>query len=353
MTTDLPLYRLPIDRSTGPELSVVIPLYNEAESIETLYAELTAALAALGRSYEVVVVDDGSQDESFTRLRAVHERDPRWRVIRFRRNFGQTAAFAAGFAAARGAIVITSDADLQNDPADIAKLLAKMAEGYDIVSGWRVKRKEPFLSRRLPSLLANRMISGATGVSLHDYGCSLKAYRSEVIKNVRLYGELHRFIPAVASWMGVRVAEVPVNDRARRFGASKYGLNRTFKVFLDLITVSFMLGYATRPLHVFGGLGLAAGAVGFLIGLYLTFVKLALGQDIGSRPLLLLAVLLVILGVQMVSMGLVAEMVMRTYHETQDKPIYAIREELNDESTFSNPAAAPTSRPGTRDDRVA
>jgi glycosyltransferase involved in cell wall biosynthesis len=314
----------------NPELSIVIPLYNEAANVEPLYAELTAALAEVGRTYEVIVVDDGSRDDSYARLRAVHERDPRWRIIRFRRNFGQTAGFSAGFTAARGAIVITSDADLQNDPRDIPVLLAKMDEGYDIVSGWRVNRKEPFLSRRLPSSLANRMISGATGVALHDYGCSLKAYRSEVVKSVRLYGELHRFIPALASWMGVTVAEVPVNDRARQFGKSKYGLGRTFRVLLDLITVRFMLGYANRPLQVFGRLGLISAGTGALFGIYLTFVKLVLGQNIGNRPLLLLAVLLLILGVQMISMGLLAEMIMRTYHEVQDKPIYVIRERLDE-----------------------
>ena len=316
--------------SETPKLSIVIPLYNEADTVEALFVELTAALADVGCSYEVIVVDDGSRDDSFARLKAMHERDGRWRIIRFRRNFGQTAGFSAGFAAARGEIVITSDADLQNDPRDIPKLLAKMAEGYDIVSGWRVNRKEPFFSRRLPSMVANRMISGATGVVLHDYGCSLKAYRSEVVKGIRLYGELHRFLPALASWMGVRVAEAPVNDRARQFGKSKYGISRTFRVFLDLITVRFMLGYATRPIHVFGSLGLASGALGLLIGLYLTFVKLVLGESIGARPLLLLAVLLVILGVQMISMGLLAEMVMRVYHEAQDKPIYVIREQLDD-----------------------
>lgn len=311
-----------------PELSIVIPLYNEAENVEPLYAELSAALAAVGRSYEVIVVDDGSRDDSFARLKAVHERDGRWRIIRFRRNFGQTAGFSAGFAAARGEIVITSDADLQNDPADIPKLLAKMDEGYDIVSGWRVNRKEPFFSRRLPSMIANQMISSSTGVALHDYGCSLKAYRREVVKNLRLYGELHRFIPALASWMGVTVAEAPVNDRPRRFGKSKYGISRTLRVLLDLITVRFMLGYVTRPLQVFGRLGLAAAGLGLLCGLYLTFVKFALGENIGSRPLLLLAVLLVILGVQMISMGLLAEMITRTYYEAQDKPIYMIREQL-------------------------
>jgi glycosyltransferase involved in cell wall biosynthesis len=313
-----------------PELSIVIPLYNEAENVEPLYAELSAALDATGRSYEVIVVDDGSRDDSFARLKAVHARDGRWRIIRFRRNFGQTAGFSAGFAAARGEIVITSDADLQNDPRDIPKLLAKMEEGgYDIVSGWRVNRKEPFFSRRLPSMLANRMISSSTGVVLHDYGCSLKAYRREVVKNIRLYGELHRFIPALASWMGVTVAEAPVNDRARRFGKSKYGISRTFRVLLDLITVRFMLGYVTRPLQVFGRLGLASAGLGLLCGLYLTFVKFALGENIGSRPLLLLAVLLVILGVQMISMGLLAEMITRTYYEAQDKPIYMIREQLD------------------------
>ena len=312
---------------TKPELSVVIPLYNEAENVEPLYAELSAALDETGRTYEVIVVDDGSRDDSFAHLKAIHERDPRWRVIRFRRNFGQTAGFSAGFDAARGEIVLTIDADLQNDPRDIPKLLAKMEEGFDIVSGWRMKRKEPFLSRRLPSMTANRMISRSTGVVLHDYGCSLKAYRSQVVKNVRLYGDLHRFLPAVASWMGVTVAEVPVNDRERKFGASKYGFNRTFKVLLDLITVRFMLGYANQPLRVFGTVGLAMAALGGLLGIYLTILKL-LGQSIGNRPLLLLAVLLVILGVQTVSMGLLAEMVMRTYHEVQNKPIYVIRESL-------------------------
>jgi glycosyltransferase involved in cell wall biosynthesis len=314
---------------TKPELSVVIPLYNEAENIEPLYTELSAALGEIGRTYEVIVVDDGSRDDSFARLKATHEKDPRWRVIRFRRNFGQTAGFSAGFDAARGEIVITIDADLQNDPRDIPKLLARMNDGYDIVSGWRMERKEPFLSRRLPSMMANRMISGATGVVLHDYGCSLKAYRSEVVKNVRLYGELHRFIPAVASSMGVTVSEVPVNDRERQFGSSKYGISRTFKVLLDLITVRYMLDYANRPLRIFGAVGLGMAALGILIGIYLTVVKLALGQEIGNRPLLLLAVLLVILGVQMISMGLLAEMVMRTYHEIQNKPIYVIRESLD------------------------
>lgn len=310
------------------QLSVVIPLYNESENIPHLYEELSAALDALGRSYEVIIVDDGSRDNSFEQLRLIHERDSRWQIIRFRRNFGQTAAMSAGFQIARGEIIVTSDADLQNDPRDIAHLLDKMAEGYDIVSGWRVNRKEPFFSRRLPSMLANRLISRSTGVNLHDYGCTLKAYHRDVIKNVRLYGELHRFIPALASQIGVRVAEIAVNDRPRRFGKSKYGLNRTFKVLLDLISVSFLLSYFNRPLYVFGAAGFITGGLGGIIGLYLVYVKFGLGQDIGDRPLLLLSVLLVVLGVQMISTGLVADMVMRTYHESQNKPTYYIREQL-------------------------
>ena len=314
-----------------PEISVVIPLYNEAESIEPLYEELSGVLNTLGKPYEVIIIDDGSKDASFERLKAVHARDPHWKVIRFRRNYGQTAGLSAGFAESRGEIVLTIDADLQNDPRDIPQILAKMDEGYDIVSGWRKDRKEPFFSRRLPSMTANRLISVSTGVFLHDYGCTLKAYRSIVVKNIHLYGELHRFIPAVASSIGVKVTEVPVNDRARRFGKSKYGIARIFRVFLDLITVRFILSYSTRPLQIFGGAGLLMGVGGVLIGLYLTYVKLFLGQNIGDRPLLILAVLLMILAVQMVSIGLVAEIVIRTYHESQQKPIYMIREYLGDD----------------------
>jgi glycosyltransferase involved in cell wall biosynthesis len=311
------------------DFSVVVPLLNEEENLEALYSQLDHALSGLGKTYELIFIDDGSSDGSFAILQELAERDSHVRLIQLRRNFGQTAAFSAGFDCARGEVIITMDADLQNDPADIPMLLERMEEGYDIVSGWRVHRQDQFLKRRLPSKIANALISRLTGVKLHDYGCSLKAYRRDVIKGLRLYGEMHRFIPALASWMGVRVAEVPVNDRQRKFGKSKYGISRTLRVFLDLITVRFMLSYSTRPLHIFGGLGLICFAAGFIIGLYLTFVKLALGQDIGTRPLLLLAVLLVILGVQMVSMGLLAEMITRTYHEAQDKPIYVIREQLD------------------------
>lgn len=311
-----------------PKLSVVIPLYNEVDSISTLQLKLSEALAALALPYEIIVVDDGSSDGSFEKLQAWHETDARLKVIRFRRNFGQTAAFAAGFDLARGEVVVTLDADLQNDPNDIGTLLAKINEGYDVVSGWRTRRHDPYLTRRLPSHMANALISKVTGVALHDYGCSLKAYRREIVKNIRLYGELHRFIPAVASWMGVAVAEVPVNHQARQFGKSKYGLSRTIRVLLDLMTVRFLLSYSTRPIQIFGLLGLGAFGLGTLLGLYLTAVKLVWGQNIGERPLLLLAVLLVMIGVQLVMMGLLGELTVRTYYEAQNKPIYVVREVL-------------------------
>ena len=310
------------------DLSIVIPLYNEEENVEPLCRQLKAALEEVGREYEIIIVDDGSTDGSFDVLRRLHEGDERLKVIRFRRNFGQTAAFAAGFERSQGEVVITMDADLQNDPADIPLLLEKIEQGYDVVSGWRLHRKDPFVTRRLPSMIANWLISRVTGVHLHDYGCSLKAYRREVVKNVQLYGELHRFIPAIANWMGVSVAEVPVRHYARRFGKSKYGLSRTARVLLDLLTVRFLLSYSTRPIHIFGGLGLMSFVVGIGLGGYLSFVKFALGQDIGDRPLLLLAILLMVMGVQLISMGLLGELVVRTYYETLDKPIYVVREVL-------------------------
>jgi glycosyltransferase involved in cell wall biosynthesis len=325
----------PVLLATGappPDLSVIIPLYNEADTVPFLVERLTDALDRLGRTWEVVVVDDGSTDGSWEALRAVHERDARYSLVRFRRNFGQTPAFAAGFDAARGRIVVTMDADLQNDPDDIARLLDAMeTDDYDIVSGWRQDRKEPMLLRRVPSLLGNRAMTWVTGVRLHDTGCSLKAYRSEVIKNTKLYGNMHRFIPAVANSYGVRVGEVPVRDNARAHGRSKYGLGltRAPRVLLDLLTLFFMLNYATRPIHIFGGAGLVSAGFGVLLGLYLSAVKLIGHQNIGSRPLLLLAVLLVLLGVQLLSMGFLGELVVRTYHETQNKPIYAVREVLD------------------------
>lgn len=310
------------------QLSIIIPVFNEEQNIRPLHQRLSEALEGQELTYEIIAVDDGSSDRSFAILKELHAQDEHLKIVRFRRNFGQTAAFAAGFDHSQGKVVLTMDADLQNDPADIPALLEKIDEGYDVVSGWRVARKDPFFSRRLPSMIANWLISQVTGVHLHDYGCSLKAYRREVVKGVQLYGELHRFIPALSSWMGVSVAEVPTRHHARRIGRSKYGISRTMRVILDLITVRFLLSYSTRPIQIFGGLGLASLSIGTLLGLYLTYVKLVLGQDIGSRPLLLLAVLLVLVGVQLVAMGLLGELVVRTYYESQGKPIYVVREVL-------------------------
>ncbi|HJX38506.1 MAG TPA: glycosyltransferase family 2 protein [Anaerolineae bacterium] len=315
-------------REDQPELSIVIPVYNEEENIEPLYRGLKDVLTGLGKSYEVIVVDDGSTDGSFDALRRLHHEDPDLKVIRLRRNFGQAAAFAAGFDQAAGEIIVSMDADLQFDPADVRKLVDKMAEGYDIVSGWRVDRREAFLTRRVPSAVANRLISWITGVRLHDYGCSLKAYRAEVIQSVRLYGELHRFIPALASSIGVEVAEVPVSHHPRRFGKSKYDLSRTLTVMLDLLTVKFLLSYATRPMQVFGLLGLLSFAIGTVIAAYLAFIRLFLASPIANRPLLLLGILLIFVGVQLVTMGLLGELTIRTYHEAQGKKIYVIREML-------------------------
>jgi glycosyltransferase involved in cell wall biosynthesis len=325
----LPHAKLKISGEDKPIISVVIPLFNEEDNVPELHRALTPVLEDLGHRYEVIAIDDGSTDSTYARLKTIHSTDSRWRVLRLRRNFGQTAGISAGFDAARGKVVITIDGDLQNNPEDIPRLLEKIEEGYDIVSGWRQNRKEPFLSRRLPSMLANSLISRTTHVALHDYGCTLKAYRSEVVKNIKLYGELHRFIPAIASWMGVTVCEIPVSDRARRFGKSKYGIWRTFRVIMDLITVSFLLRFSTKPLHIFGSVGFVLGAIGFLLGAYLVYARLVLAQSIGDRPILLLAILLVILGVQMVSIGLVAEMVMRSYYEPQGRQIYIIRDELD------------------------
>jgi len=308
------------------DISIVIPVYNEAESLPPLHAELDATLKALGKSYEIIAVDDGSRDDSLPVLKQLAEHDPHLVVVSLRRNFGQTAAFAAGFDQARGQVVITIDADGQNDPADIAPLLDKMAEGYDIVSGWRQNRKEPLLTRKIPSRVANAIITGNTGISLHDSGCSLKAYDYEVIKTVKLYGDMHRFIPAFASWMGVKVAEVPVKDRARQFGQSKYGFSRTFRVFLDLFTLTFLLSYQGKPMRLFGGMGVATGAIGVLILAYLAFIKIFEGALLSNRPILWLGVMFVILGMQFLFFGLLAEIQMRTYYESQGKSIYVTRE---------------------------
>jgi len=311
---------------TRPEISVVVPLYNEAENLDDLHREMSAALESTGREFELVLVDDGSTDGTRARLLALEESDPRVRVVLLRRNFGQTAAFSAGFDRAEGDVVVTSDGDLQNDPADIPALLARLeSDDLDMVCGWRRERKDP-LSKRIPSFFANRLISWSTGVQLHDYGCSLKAMRAEVVKGLRLYGEMHRFIPAVASWMGVALAEVPVNHRPRTRGSSKYGLGRTVRVLLDLFTVKFLLAYGTRPAHLFGLMGLAFGGTGFVILAYLAGIKLFADQAIGGRPLLLLGALLFLTGVILVNFGLMGELLVRTWHESQDKPIYVVQE---------------------------
>jgi len=312
----------------GVELSVVVPVYNEAENLRELHQQLSRVLGNLGLAYEIIYVDDGSRDGSFSILREIKKTDPHVVVIGFRRNFGQTAAFSAGFDYAEGNMVVTLDADLQNDPADIPRLLAKMNEGYDVVSGWRKERRDPFWSRRFPSMVANRLISLVTGVKLHDYGCSLKVYHRDVVKNLHLYGEMHRFIPALASWMGVQVAEIPVNHRPRAHGKSKYGISRTIRVLLDLLTVRFLLSYAVRPMQLFGLLGLLGFGLGLGVGVYLSVLKIVYHQSIGNRPLLLFAVLMIVAGIQLLTMGLLGELVVRTYHETQDKPIYVIREVL-------------------------
>ena len=323
----------------GPELSVVIPLLDEAPNVEALYRELTETLEPWGRSFEVVLVDDGSTDGTFDILSRLHAADPRLRVIRLRRNFGQTAAFSAGFARARGRLIVTADGDLQNDLRDIPRMVDKLEEGNDIVCGWRKARKDRWMSRRLPSVVANALISWATGVRLHDYGCSLKVFRAEVVRLLRLYGEMHRFIPAIASEQGVRIAEVVVNHRPRRYGRSKYGISRTVRVILDLATVKFLLSYSTRPLQIFGLVGLLMAAAGAVITGWLGYARLFGGQALGDRPLLLLGILLLFAGGQLVTLGLLAEMQARTYHESQGKPTYHIRELLD--TPVDEPAAVP------------
>lgn len=306
------------------DLSVVIPVYNEAENVEPLHEEVHGVLKGAGLDYEVIFIDDGSKDDTFAILERLAAKEPRSVLVRFRRNFGQTAAMSAGFDMALGRVVVTMDGDRQNDPADIPTLLAKIDEGYDIAAGWRHDRQDAYLNRKLPSKIANGLISRITGVELHDYGCTLKAFRQEVVRGIRLYGEMHRFIPAIASHMGVRIAEVPVNHRPRTAGKTKYGIGRTPRVLLDLITVKFLLSYSTRPIQIFGRWGLISGALGFLLGLYYTFLKLFFSEPMWGKPGVILAVLLMLVGVQLISIGLLGELQVRTYYETQAKPIYTV-----------------------------
>ena len=307
-------------------LSVIVPIFNEVESLPVLIAKIADVLQESKRSYEIIAVDDGSQDGSAELLQKLARSRHDLVAIIFRRNYGQTPAMAAGFQYAKGKIMITLDGDLQNDPADIPKLVAKVEEGYDLVSGWRKNRQDNRLTRLLPSKIANWMIGGVTGVKLHDYGCSLKAYRREVISDMNLYGELHRFLPALAYIEGAKITEIPVRHHARRFGQSKYGLGRTFRVVMDLLTIFFLKKFLTRPMHIFGLGGLILLITGLLLGTYLTFLKLIIGLSIGNRPLLILAVLLILTGIQLLISGLLAELIMRTYHESQKRPIYRVRQ---------------------------
>jgi glycosyltransferase involved in cell wall biosynthesis len=308
-------------------VSIVIPLYNEEENVEDLYRELKSVLRSGSKySYEFVLVDDGSSDRTVERLRQIAGNDPEIVIVEFRRNFGQTAAMAAGFDFARGEIVATLDGDLQNDPAEIPQMLEKLEEGYDLVAGWRKNRQDAMLSRKIPSMLANKLISKITKVKLHDYGCTLKVMRAEIAKNINMYGEMHRFIPALAAELGVKIAEVPVNHRARTKGVSKYGISRTFRVILDLMTVKFFLGFRTKPLHMFGALGLGSGLLGSVLLAELIFQRLFMSMPLGNRPLLILAIFLVLVGLQFLCFGLLAEILVRTYHESQNKKIYTVKE---------------------------
>lgn len=308
------------------DLSVVVPIYNEAESLTTLVQAIADAVQETSLSYEIICVDDGSRDGSTEILKELAEQRNDLKAVILRRNYGQTPAMAAGFECAEGQVIVTLDGDLQNDPADIPVLLAKLNEGYDLVSGWREKRQDAALTRLLPSKIANWLIGEVTGVKIHDYGCSLKAYRAELVADMNLYGELHRFLPALAFIEGARITEIPVRHHPRRFGKSKYGLGRTIRVVMDLFTIFFMKKFLTRPMHVFGLWGMISFALGIATGLYLTIVKFVFQQNIGSRPLLILAVLLVLTGIQLFCFGLVSELLMRTYHESQRRPIYRIRD---------------------------
>ena len=307
-------------------LSLVIPVYNEASNLPELHSEITAACQTLAKSYEIIFVDDGSEDDSLAVLKQLLKKDHRIRIIQLRKNFGQTAALSAGFDNARGDIIITLDADLQNDPQDFSLFIEKIEEGYDLVSGWRVKRKDRLITRRIPSVMANWLISKMTRVKLHDYGCTLKAFRKDIIKHIKLYGELHRFIPAIASHVGVSIAEVKVNHRKRRRGKSKYSVWRFPKVILDLLTVKFLLSYSTRPLQIFGIIGLISGVIGGVIGLWLAYVRLIRLVGISGRPLLFLAILLIVIGFQFITLGLLAEIITRAYHESTEKRIYFVRD---------------------------
>jgi glycosyltransferase involved in cell wall biosynthesis len=314
------------------DISIVVPIYNEQENIEALHDAVTGALTVSGLDYELIMVDDGSSDGSFRLLKEIAGKDERVRVIRFRRNFGQTAAMAAGFDAATGRVVVPMDGDLQNDPGDIPLLLAKINEGYDVVSGWRKDRQDTFVNRKLPSIIANSLISRMTGVHLHDYGCTLKAYRREVLEGINLYGEMHRFVPALASQFGARVTELPVRHHSRLFGTSKYGISRTLRVILDLMTVYFLLKYSTKPIQLFGKWGVYTMFAGLCSGSITLYMKLFEHVSMNRNPLLILTAFLLFMGVQFIVLGLLGELNARTYYEAQGKPIYVVKEKINFDS---------------------
>lgn len=310
-------------------ISLIVPVLNEEESLPQLHRQIVEVMEPIAACWQVVYVDDGSRDQTFLILSTIAQRDPRVSVVQFRRNFGQTAAIAAGIDNSSGKVIVLLDGDLQNDPADIPRLLEKLDEGYDMVSGWRKDRKEPFWQRRLPSLIANSIISAVTGVRLHDYGCTLKAYRREVLEHVHLYGEMHRLIPVYAASVGARIVELPVNDRPRRFGRSKYGIGRTLKVVLDLLTTKFLSSYVTKPIYVFGGSGLVLGFIGFVLLAVVVYQKIWLDAWVHRNPLAWIAGFSFVSGLQLVLMGLLAELIVRTYHESQNKPIYVVRQVIN------------------------
>ena len=315
-----------------PELSLFLPVLDEEENLRPMHAKIAAALDSLGKTAEVIFIDDGSTDKSLEILKEIAATDERVRVLSLRRNYGQTAAMSAGIDAAKGDILIPMDADLQNDPADIKRLLDKLDEGYDVVSGWRKNRQDKLFSRKIPSQIANRIISWIGGVPLHDYGCSLKAYRRDVIQDVKLYGEMHRFIPIYASWAGARVAEIPVDHHARTMGKSKYGISRTVKVVFDLMTIKFMASYGTKPIYVFGTFGVIAFLLSMLAGVWAVVLKLY-GTSFILTPLPVITVVMLAISMQFFLMGLLAELLVRTYHESQDKAIYAVREKIGFEKT--------------------
>jgi glycosyltransferase involved in cell wall biosynthesis len=317
-------------KADEPYISIVIPVYNEEESLDFLYDKLSNVLESIGRTYEVILVDDGSRDKSFIKLSEIHRLNPNFKIIKFRRNFGQTQAMRAGFEYSSGEIVITLDADLQNDPGDIPAILAKMEEGYDIVSGWRKNRKDKAISRKLPSKIANNMISKLFNVHLHDYGCTLKAYRKDVLTNIELYGEMHRYIPAVASWMGINVAEIPVNHHPRKYGKAKYGITRTIRVILDMITIKFLLTYSKKPMQMFGLVGGITSLIGAGLVIWMLVERVFFAQPLSTRPLFILAIFIFLVGFQLITMGLLGEIMMRTYHEGTGKPTYVIKEILDE-----------------------